>query len=56
MTKGYESSVTAIEITKLVLQSMEIKRIPTVDDANSIADFIKTLADRLEPIVERLQE
>lgn len=56
MKKGYEATSTAIEITKILLSSTEIKRIPTADDAKSIAEFISTLADRLESVAEHLQE
>jgi len=55
MKKGYKAATEAIEIAKIVLQSTEFQGPPTADTANSIADFIQTLADRLEPVVEPLQ-
>lgn len=39
---------TAIEIAKIALGSCDLKAVPYKDYANSIADFIETLADRLE--------
>lgn len=56
MKKGYKSTTEAIEITKILLQSVEFHGIPNADTANGVADFIQTLADRLESIVEPLQD
>lgn len=56
MKKGYTATTEAIEIAKIVLQSTEFKGAPTAETANSIADFIQTLTDRLEPIVVPLQD
>lgn len=56
MKKGYQATKEALEITKILLQSCEIKGVPTADAANSIADFIQTLATRLEPICGQTQE
>lgn len=38
----------AIEITKITLASCELKAVPYEAYANNIADFIETLAARLE--------
>ena len=56
MKKRYQATKEALEIAKIVLQSCEIKGAPNAEDANAIADFIKTLSERLEPICEPLQE
>lgn len=56
MKQKYKSTKEALEITKVLLQSVELQGPPTADTANSIADFIQTLADRLEPIVSPLQD
>lgn len=56
MKKGYLATREALEITKALLPSVELQGLPNADTANSIADFIKTLADRLEPIVESPQD
>lgn len=42
----------AIELTKLAIQSTEFKSVPDNDYADCIADFIETLANRLEKIGE----
>lgn len=56
MKKGYNATKEALEITKIFLQSVQIERTPTAETANKIADFIQTLAERLEPIVGPLQD
>lgn len=56
MRKGYKAATEAIEIAKIVLQSTEFQCPPTAETANSIADFIKTLANHLETIVEPPQD
>lgn len=56
MKKGYQATREALEITKVLLPSVKFDGPPNADTANSIADFIKTLADRLEPIVESPQD
>lgn len=56
MKKGYKATTEAIEITKILLQSVELEGPPTADTANSIADFVQTLTNRLEPILEPIQE
>ncbi len=53
MKKGYKSTESAIEIAKVLLQSVELKELPNAESANSIADFIQTLTERLEPLVEQ---
>lgn len=40
----------AIELTKLAIQSYELKSCPSESTANTIADFIQTLAKRLEAL------
>lgn len=56
MKKGYQTTKEALEITKIALQSCEIKGAPTKEDAKNIADFVQTLIDRLGPVCEPLQE
>lgn len=56
MKKGYKANNEAIEITKSLLQSVELQGLPTSDTANQIADFIQTLAERLEPLLEPTQD
>lgn len=52
MKKGYQAKEEALEITKILLQSCEIKGVPTAEDAKNISDFVKTLIERLEPVCE----
>lgn len=56
MKPKYKSTKEALEITKALLQSVELQGPPTAETANSIADFIQTLIDRLEPIVGPSQD
>lgn len=55
MKKEYCAAETAVEIAKVLLSSVEFRGTPNADTANAIADFITTLADRLEPMYERIE-
>lgn len=41
---------TAIDIAKVIFSSADIKGTPNKETAGSVADFIETLAKRLEPM------
>lgn len=56
MKQKYRSTEDALAITKILLQSVELQSPPNAETANSIADFVQTLIDRLEPIVGPLQD
>ena len=47
MNKNF-ALTTAIELAKVALNSIEIKFIPDENCGNALADFIETLAERLE--------
>ncbi len=55
MKKGHTATKEAVEIAKIILQSSEFQEPPTAETANSVADFIKTLADRLTPMYEQIE-
>lgn len=56
MKKGYTATKEAVEITKVFLQSADIQGPPNAETANSIADFIQTLAERLTPMYEKIED
>jgi len=56
MKKGYTATKEAVEIAKLLLQSTEFQGPPNAEMANSVADFIQTLADRLAPMYEQIEK
>ena len=43
----YDAYVFAMDLTKIILANPAVNAYPTEDTAESIADFIETLADKL---------